>query len=179
MKKKNVVGYVGLILGLASIAMLIAAFAVPLTKLTGMGFDGKISFYGGTNVALAWIGVVLAIAAIVCGVVSKKYKDRQGPRKPGVIIGIIGVILGLISAGVIGLFSMLTEYINSDGQTGFFADMAKDSPDTKKQVDEAIRKIQEGFGIESKGLPSESADSDTSKTESEAAASEASNSSES
>ena len=164
MKKKNVVGYVGLILGLASIAMLIAAFAVPLTKLTGMGFDGKISFYGGTNVALAWIGVVLAIAAIVCGVVSKKYKDRQGPRKPGVIIGIICIILGLLASLVVGFMTSVTEFINSEGETGMIAELINDNKDVQKTMDDLLRAMQKAAGVEEKGFSKYSENNESSKT---------------
>ena len=64
--KKNVKGYIGLFLGLASILAIIVS-AIPMTKLTGFGIDGKINFWGNTNLIIALLSIPLAIAAIVFG----------------------------------------------------------------------------------------------------------------
>ena len=168
MNRRNTKGYIGLFLGLASIAAIIVAVFVPFTKLTGFGIDGKITFFGTINVALCWIGVVLAIAAIVFGAMSKKDADKKGPRKSGVIIGIICIVLGLIASLVVGLLSMFTEFINSEGTDGVIANIIRDDPNTKKQVDDVIKGIQEMAGVKKNGiLSSESTPQASDNTESE------------
>ena len=52
MQKKNIKGYIALFLGLASIVLILVACFVPMTKLTGFGLGGKVSFYGTANVIM-------------------------------------------------------------------------------------------------------------------------------
>lgn len=156
--EKNVKGYIGLFLGLASIVLFLVACFVPMTKLTGFNFDGKMSFYGSTNVTFVWISVLFALAAIVFGFMSRKHKDKKGPRKPGVIIGIIFVILGLIAALFIGLLSTITEYINNDGQSGVIADTLKDDPSQKETIDNLVKALQKAAGVEETGIGDVSSD---------------------
>lgn len=153
MEKKNVKGFIGLFLGLASILLIIVSLFCPMEKLTGFGLDGKVSLHSSANVAIAVIAVACAIAAIVFGVMAKKEADKKGPRKSGFIIGIICVILGLIAAGLVAFMSSFTEYINSDGKNGWIAESVKSDKDMKKTMDDLIRGLQKGAGVEETGIP--------------------------
>ena len=95
MKEKNVKGITGLCFGL--IAIVFAALSmIPMIQLTGMGLNGEISFFGQINVVFSLCVLVSAVIAIIFGAMSKKDADKPGPRKSGVIIGIIFIIIGLI-----------------------------------------------------------------------------------
>lgn len=99
---------------------------------------------------------------------SKKDADKKGPRKSGVIIGIICIVLGLIASLVVGLLSMFTEFINSEGTDGVIANIIRDDPNTKKQVDDVIKGIQEMAGVKKNGISSsESTPQASDNTESE------------
>lgn len=173
MKGKNVKGYIGLFLGLAAILLILVSAFVPMTSLTGFGMNGKTNFFGNINIAIAWGGVILAIAAIVFGAMSKKDADKKGPRKPGVVIGIICLIIGLMCVAVISLFSTITEFINSNGQSGMIADIVKDNDDLRKQMDNVIKAIQKSAGVEETGITGSAAKAESSAND-EAKASEAS-----
>ncbi len=153
MQKKNVKGYIALFLGLASIVLILVACFVPMTKLTGFGLGGKVSFYGTANVIMIVGAIVCAIAAIVLGAMSQKDADKKGPRKSGVVIGILCTIIGILASLIIGLFSTMTEFINNEGQSGVIADLIKDNKDVKKAMDDAIKALQKGADVEETGLP--------------------------
>ncbi len=172
--EKNVKGFIGLFLALASLILILAATFVPMSKLTGMGFDGKLAFYGQLNVTLVWVGVVMAVAAIVFGAMSKKDADKTGPRKSGVIIGILCIIFGLICALVVSTMTAVGEYINSDGEKGIFAEMVKESKDNEKTMNDIVKALQKLAGLEEKGIIKKSADiekSTASNTENSSASS--------
>ena len=135
MKEKNVKGITGLCFGL--IAIVFAALSmIPMIQLTGMGLNGEISFFGQINIVFSLCTLVSAVIAVIFGAMSKKDADKPGPRKSGVVIGIIFILIGLISFGVTSSFAAITEYINSDGRTGVIADTVKDDPEQQKQMDE-------------------------------------------
>ena len=150
--KKNVKGFIGLFLALASILLIIIAYMVPMEKLTGFGIDGKITFYGNANCAFVWISVACAVAAIVFGIMAVRHKDQKGPRKVGIILGIICVIVGLLSALVIGLLALVTEYINTDGKTGVIAEVLENDSSQKENVDKIIRVLQKSAGVPETGI---------------------------
>ena len=128
MKEKNVKGITGLCFGL--IAIVFAALSmIPMIQLTGMGLNGEISFFGQINIVFSLCTLVSAVIAVIFGAMSKKDADKPGPRKSGVVIGIIFILIGLISFGVTSSFAAITEYINSDGRTGVIADTVKDDPE--------------------------------------------------
>ncbi|MBQ9460782.1 MAG: hypothetical protein IJU51_02530 [Clostridia bacterium] len=157
--KTNVKGVIGLITGLAALGLLgTAAFLHP-EKLTGFGINGKMSFFGMTNIIMAWSGVAIAIAAIVFGVMANKKKDTKGPKKAGIVIGIIGVIIGLAVAGVVSLFSSITEFVNSDGKSGMLAEAISNSPDSQKNIDDFVRALQRSAGVEETGFMTEKPES--------------------
>ena len=138
MKEKNVKGIIGLCFGL--LAIVFAALSmIPMTKLTGMGLNGEVSFFGQINVVFSLCVLVSAVIAIIFGAMAKKDADKPGPRKSGVIIGIIFIIIGLITFGITSSFSAITEYINSDGRTGVIAESVKDNPEQQKQMDDVVK----------------------------------------
>ncbi len=164
MQKKNVKGYIGLFLGLASIILILAACFFPMTKLTGFGLDGKMSFFGTPNVIMIWSAIGCAVFAIIFGAMSKKDADKKGPRKPGVIIGIICIILGLLASLVVGFMTSVTEFINSEGETGMIAELINDNKDVQKTMDDLLRAMQKAAGVEEKGFPKYSENNESSKT---------------
>ena len=95
MKGKNIKGIIGLCFGLLAIVF-VALSMIPMTKLTGMGLNGEVSFFGQINVVFSLCVLVSAVIAIIFGAMSKKDADKSAPRKSGVIIGIIFIIIGLI-----------------------------------------------------------------------------------
>ena len=145
MKEKNVKGIIGLCFGL--LAIVFAALSmIPMTKLTGMGLNGEVAFFGffgQINVVFSLCVLVSAVIAIIFGAMSKKDADKPGPRKSGVIIGIIFIIIGLISFGVTSSFSAITEYINTDGRTGAIADTLKDNPNQQKQMNDIVKAFKD------------------------------------
>lgn len=142
MKEKNVKGIIGLCFSLASFVCAIVSF-IPMTKLTGMGFDGKISFWGSTNTVLGWIVLLLAVIAIVFSSLSKKDVDKKGPRKSGMVVGIICIVIGICSLCVSGIFSTITEYINSDGKSGVIAESIKNDPEQEKTINEFVNSLKD------------------------------------
>ena len=137
----NVKGVVGLILSLVSLCCIGISW-VPLVPLTGMGFDGHLSFYGFLNMILLGVAFVCASAAVVFAAMSKKDADKRGPRKAGMIIGIIAIVITLLASLGIGTMSMITEYINSDGQSGVIAEATKTDENMKKQIDDAVAQLK-------------------------------------
>lgn len=109
--EKNVKGIVGLISALLAFVLIIVAF-VPMTPLK----DINISFYGGINTAVALVAVLLSLVAIVAGAMSVKHKDKKGPRKAGIIVGVLTLIISLISWGMLSAATVLTDYVNGTNQ---------------------------------------------------------------
>ena len=142
MQEKNVKGIIGLILAIVSLICIFVAW-YPMTKLTGMGLDGKLSFYGTVNLMLIVAAFICAVAAIVFAALSKKHKDKVGPRNSGLVIGIICLILSLLCSPFIGLFTTVTEYINSDGERGAIAEAVKNDQEMEKKVNELIDQLKD------------------------------------
>ena len=138
MKEKNVKGIIGLSFGLVAIACAVLS-AIPMTSLTGMGLDGKMSFFGNINIIFALCTVIASVIAIVFGAMSKKDADKPGPRKSGVVIGILFVLIVLTSFGTTSALSTFTEYINSEGKTGVIAESIKENPEQQEQINELIK----------------------------------------
>lgn len=139
---KSVKSFISLILAFVAVVCLVVAW-IPLTPLTGMGLDGKVSFFGTINFVLIVVGLICAIVAVVFAVIAKKEGDRSGRRTASLVIGIIAIVLTILSSPIIGILSTFTEFVNSDGKQGFIADIVRDDKDLQKQMDEAIAKIKD------------------------------------
>ncbi len=131
--QKNVKGFIGLFIGLAAFIVIIIAM-VPFTPINGT----SINFYGGINSTLALIGAGLGVAAIIFGALSVKDKDKTGPRKAGIIVGIFAVIIGLIFSGIAGLLSSFTDYAN--GVPGNALSQLDESQ--RKEIDKALEQLK-------------------------------------
>ncbi len=140
--KKNVKGFIGLFSGLAAFGCLIASF-IPLEEIQG---SNGIKFYGSINTRLAFIGFILAIVAIVFGALSKKYIDRKGPRKSGIVLGIFAVIISIFAMGITGVCSMVTDYANGKST----ALVENVSPEERQQIDDLVAQLKNGFAQEQK-----------------------------
>lgn len=131
--QKNVKGFIGLFIGLAAFIVIIIAM-VPFTPINGT----SINFYGRINSTLALIGAGLGVVAIIFGALSVKDKDKTGPRKAGIIVGIFAVIIGLIFSGVAGLLSVFTDYAN--GVPGNAISQLDESQ--RKDIDKALEQLK-------------------------------------
>lgn len=105
--KKNTKGFIGLTAGILSFASIIMTF-VPFYQLAG----SSVKFLGAANVYFGIAAGLLALIAIVFGIMSRKDADKKGPRKAGVIIGAFALIIAMFSTGIAGLGSMITDYAN-------------------------------------------------------------------
>ena len=131
--QKNVKGFIGLFIGLAAFIVIIIAM-VPFTPINGT----SINFYGRINSTLALIGAGLGVVAIIFGALSVKDKDKTGPRKAGIIVGIFAVIIGLIFSGIAGLLSSFTDYAN--GVPGNALSQLDESQ--RKEIDKALEQLK-------------------------------------
>ena len=77
MKEKNVKGIIGLSFGLVAIACAVLS-AIPMTSLTGMGLDGKMSFFGNINIifALCTVSIVYGYCLCHCHRIRSNVKER-------------------------------------------------------------------------------------------------------
>ena len=138
--QKNVKGYIGLCAGLLSIILVIAAGTLRLEPIKG----SSVKFYGSANVYMCVAALVIAIVAIVFGALSKKDADKKGPRKPGVIIGIIMIFVSLIGMLFTGGASLITDYANN-GENSKLYQALKDSDDGEKTLSDLDRTIDQYF----------------------------------
>lgn len=152
MKNKNVKGIISLLLAIASVICMVIALIFPMTALNGFGFKGETNYYGTPNLALSIISLLLAIAASVFGFLAAIGKNKKGPRKSVLIIGIAAVILCIFSSVAVGMFASVTEYINSEGQSGYLAESAKKDPEQKKSIDKMVKELQKSAGIPETGI---------------------------
>ncbi len=148
MKEKNVKGIIALCLALASVLLNIIAF-IPMEKLTGFDIDGKIAFFGSVNVTLSQIALIFAIAAIVLGIMARKHTDKKGPRKSGLIIGIIFIFVSLITLAITAGLSTITEYINSDGKSGVIYESIKNDESKQKEMNDFIDQFKKQIDVKS------------------------------
>lgn len=133
--KKNVKGFIGLFLGLGAIILIGVSIFLPTEQIDG----SSLSLPGKTNAIIALIAFFVGIAAIVFGVTSRKDKDKTGPRKAGVIIGVIAIILALISSALCSLLHLFVNYANGKIDQEIIADMDQKSLDKLDKYIEDIR----------------------------------------
>lgn len=131
---KNVKGFIGLFTGIAAFILIGLALFLPTYKIAGT----SIALHGTTNIIMAIVAGVLGIIAIVFGIMSKKDRDKKGPRKAGVIIGIFAIIISLISAGVCALTKTLVDYANGVPNSAF----SQLDDESRKSIDKALDDIR-------------------------------------
>ena len=135
--KKNVKGFIGLFAGIAAIVLAAVALFVPTYQIKG----SSLSLHGDFNVYISLIGALLGLAAIIFGIISLKGKDKKGPRKSGIVIGVIAIIVSLIISGVCVLFREIVNYAN-DVPGNYISTADKE---TKEKVDKMIQEIRDKF----------------------------------
>lgn len=132
MMKKNVKGFIGLFAGIAAFILIGVALFVPTVPVR----NSHLLLHGGINVTLGLIGMVLGVAAIVFGVLSRKERDiAKGPHKAGIIAGTLAVLIAFGATGFCSMTRMIADYAN--GVPGNAVSKMDES--TRKSIDEAIR----------------------------------------
>ena len=58
----------------------------------------------------------------------------------------------------------VTEFINSEGETGMIAELINDNKDVQKTMDDLLRAMQKAAGVEEKGFSKYSENNESSKT---------------
>lgn len=136
--QKNVKGFIGLFAGIASFILTI----VSLCMLTNPIRDTSLALHGSINVTLALIAAGLGLVAIVFGAMSVRDKDKKGPRKAGIIIGVFAIIVALCSAGICSMTKMVVEYANGESNelVSKMSDAEREAFD--KQMDEFFQQLE-------------------------------------
>lgn len=112
--QKNVKGFISLGAALAAIILTFVGFS-PLGKVL------KYPMWSSVNQTLGCIALILCVAAIVFAILSFKDKDKKGPRKTGMILGIlciliawIPVVLGWFGGAIIGYANGESNFISEE-----------------------------------------------------------------
>ena len=135
--KKNVFGFIGLFAGIGAFVLLIAALFMPTAAISGSTF----ALYGGVNVTMALIAAALGVTAIVFGIISRKDRDKKGPRKAGVIVGVFAMIISLMGAGLFSLTGTIVDYANGKSNSV----IAQLDAEQRKPVDDLITQVRTQF----------------------------------
>ncbi len=136
--KKSTKGLVALIAALLCVACIIGA-VIPFTPIPILGTSKTVTFFSDINFTLALIAIPLAIIAIVAGAMAGKDKNKSGPKRIGMVIGIFGIIGALIACGVSGMMNEVGKFIQ--GKDNILTEGAKDNPDLQKQLEELKKQI--------------------------------------
>ena len=136
--KKNVKGFIALFSGIAAIILINVALFVCNNTISG----SSVALHSSFNVTLSLIAAGLGVVAIVFGILSVKDKDKRGPRKAGIIIGVIAVIVGLISCLFCSLTRMLVDYANGKTEDNIISQMDEQS---RKDLDKLIDDIRKEY----------------------------------
>lgn len=133
--KKNVKGFIGLFSGIAAFILIGVALFVPTNPIQGT----VIALHGSVNVALALIGGLLGIVAIVFGIMSRKGRDTEiGPRKAGVIVGSFAILIALISCGICSMTQLIADYAN--GVPGNV--ISQMDPAARQEIDNSLQQFK-------------------------------------
>lgn len=137
---KSVKGLISLVAALLCIVCIIVSY-IPFTPITIEGTNKSVVFFSDINVILPGIAVLLALIAIVAGIMAGKDKDKSGPKRVGMIIGIFGIIIALITCGVTALMNEVGKF--AQGKDCIFSESLKDNPDLQKSLDDFKKSLAE------------------------------------
>ena len=140
---KSKFGILALILALLALCCGIAAF-MPLTPLVKYP---EVKFFGTINLIFGCCCFVLAVLALVFGIIGRKKSERKGTATAGMIIGIFMILLGIISSLFGGLMNLVADYIN-EKPGNYIAENMKESD--RQELDKAIDEILKGLGADVK-----------------------------
>ena len=133
--QKNVKGIVSLVAALLAIVCIVIAF-IPTAALR----DTSVKFYGGTNVVFAAIAIPLGLIALIAGIMSLKQSDKKGPRKTGMILGILAILCAIFATAATSILSVVTNYANNPNDPAF-SSMSQEQKDTiDKLIDQIVSK---------------------------------------
>lgn len=136
--KKNVKGFISLFTGLGAVLFIILAFAVRATKIVGTNN----TFYGFKNVGFACIAGLLALVALVFGILAiKGGRERKGPRKSGLILAIVMIVVSFCSFFLTAFFAAVSDYANH-GEKSAVYDSIKNDADAKKFFDDFVKELR-------------------------------------
>lgn len=138
---KSKFGVIALILALLALCCGIAAF-LPLTPLTKYP---DIRFFGSINLIFGGVCCVLAIAALVFGIIGRKKSERKGTATAGMIIGIFMIVIGISGSIFGGLMGMVADYIN-EKPGNFISENMKESD--RQELDKTLNELLKGMGAE-------------------------------
>lgn len=124
---------VSLISVLLAILCIVLTF-ISFTQLKVAGSDVTVTFFSTANLITACCAIFLSLVAIISGAMAGKDKDKSGPKRLGMVLGIFGIIIALISCGIASLFAEIGKYI--EGKDSSISEAVKNNPDVQKQLEE-------------------------------------------
>lgn len=122
---KNTKGFIALFSALAALVCLVVGVCIPLTKIIDT------PFWGYPNLILGIVALVLCLIAIVFAILSFKDKDKKGPRKAGLFLGIFFLLFTWIPM-VIGWFGGAIDAYTKGNNDNFVATAMNDYNNNKK-----------------------------------------------
>ncbi len=136
--KKNVKGFISLFTGIAAVIFIILAFAVRTAKIKG----SDTVFYSFKNVGFAGLAFLFGVVALIFGILSiKGGREKMGPRKSGLILAIVMIIVSFFSFFVTAFFAAVTDYANR-GEKSFVYESIKNDADSKKFFDDFVKELR-------------------------------------
>ena len=105
--QKNVKGFIALFAALAAIILTVVG-CMPMTKVADF------PMWSGVNQVLGYIALALCLIAIVFAILSFRDKDKKGPRKTGMILGILCLLVVWVPMVLGWAGGLVTGYVNGD-----------------------------------------------------------------
>ena len=136
--KKNVKGFIGLFAAIGAIVLAFAALIFPASHISG----SSLSLPGSMNVTMALIAAGLGVLAIIFGILAVREPDKQGPRKAGIIVGLLAILLGLGAAALCVILGMVDDCANN-GPGNTLSQSLDESK--KKEFDKLVEQIRTRF----------------------------------
>ncbi len=138
---KSKFGVIALILALLALCCGIAAF-LPLTPLAKYP---DVKFFGSINLIFGCCCCVLAVAALVFGIIGRKKSERKGAATAGMIIGILMILVGISGSIFGGFMNLIADYVN-EKPGNFISENMKE--EDRQDLDKAINEIIKGMGAD-------------------------------
>lgn len=105
--QKNVKGFIALFAALAAIILTVVG-CMPMAKVVDF------PMWSGVNQVLGYIALALCLVAIVFAILSFRDKDKKGPRKTGMILGILCLLVVWVPMVLGWAGGLVTGYVNGD-----------------------------------------------------------------
>ena len=105
--QKNVKGFIALFAALAAIILTVVG-CMPMAKVVDF------PMWSGVNQVLGYTALALCLIAIVFAILSFRDKDKKGPRKTGMILGILCLLVVWVPMVLGWAGGLVTGYVNGD-----------------------------------------------------------------